>query len=317
MSDDRAASSSPSSSPACLVAAALAPGRLRRPAQRGDQRRTGEDLSVARRLPPVASVVAVGKARSRDEAHALRRAGRSRRGLRAGKGRARSAPAGWRSRTRTPPSKVVIQLDFIRPFRQPQRHRVRARAARRHDRGAVDDARRCELRHEADGRLHRHRQDDRQGLRERPRQPEGGGGEVTRRRAPAASRDAPGDDGGGRPAARRRNSAARVGVVGWMPAIAHSRLPSAGLTRCQTSSNGSATPSASSRIRPWKRTLTTWRSASLRDVEHLGVDADDVGALRRAAALLQVELDRREHLGRRERAQVVQVAGCRWPPACG
>ena len=93
---------------------------------------------------------------------------------------------------------------------------------------------------------------------------------------------------------------ASVGEVGWMPAIAHSRLPSAGLTRCQTSSNGSATPSPSSRIRPWKRTLTIWRSASLRDVEHLGIDADDVGALRGAAALLQVELDRGEHLRRRE-----------------
>ena len=44
-----------------------------------------------------------------------------------------------------------------------------------------------------------------------------------------------------------------------------------------------------------------------RDVEHLGVDADDVGALRPCAALLQVELDRREHLGRREGAQVVEV----------
>jgi hypothetical protein len=95
----------------------------------------------------------------------------------------------------------------------------------------------------------------------------------------------------------------------WMPAIAHSRLPSAGLTRCQTSSKGSATPSICSRIRPWKRTLTTCRSGLAGDVEHLGVDADDIGALRRRAALLQLELDRSEHLRRGEGAQVVEVAG--------
>jgi hypothetical protein len=51
-------------------------------------------------------------------------------------------------------------------------------------------------------------------------------------------------------AARGGARQARAGVVCWMPAIAHSRLPSAGLTRCQTSSNGSATPLSSSRMRP-------------------------------------------------------------------
>ena len=45
------------------------------------------------------------------------------------------------------------------------------------------------------------------------------------------------------------------------------------------------------------------------DVEHFGVDADDVGALRRRAALLQVEPDRGEHLRRGEGAQVLEVAG--------
>ena len=43
-----------------------------------------------------------------------------------------------------------------------------------------------------------------------------------------------------------------------------------------------------------------------RDVEDFGVDANDVGSLWSRAALLQVELDGREHLGRREGTQVEQ-----------
>ena len=46
----------------------------------------------------------------------------------------------------------------------------------------------------------------------------------------------------------------------------------------------------------------------VRDIEHLGVDTLDVGLLRRCAALLQIELQVREHLRRRERAQVALVA---------
>jgi hypothetical protein len=93
---------------------AMRPNDFAGPAQQLRSGRAGEDLSAARGLQPVAGVVAVGKARPDDEAHAQRRAQGRARSTR-GTARARSAPAGWRSRTSAAPSKVVIQLDFIRP----------------------------------------------------------------------------------------------------------------------------------------------------------------------------------------------------------
>ena len=102
---------------------------------------------------------------------------------------------------------------------------------------------------------------------------------------------------------------ASSGVFGWMPAIAHSRLPSAGLTRCQTSSNGSAFAPICSRIEAVEADADDLPIGFAHDVEHFGVDALDVGLLRCAAALLQVEFEVGEHLRRRERAQVAQVGG--------
>src|SRR5690606_19026901 len=45
------------------------------------------------------------------------------------------------------------------------------------------------------------------------------------------------------------------------------------------------------------------------DAEQLGVEPDDVGAVGRALALVDLELEFGVHLGRGELAQVVQVAG--------
>jgi hypothetical protein len=70
-----------------------------------------------------------------------------------------------------------------------------------------------------------------------------------------------------------------------MPATAQPRLPSTGLARCQTSSKASGAAPSVSRMAPWKRTLATY-CLLLGDVEQFGVERDDVGLLRAAAALL-------------------------------
>ncbi len=82
----------------------------------------------------------------------------------------------------SPPNKIVIKLDFLKPFRRPQRRRVHAGTAGRHHQRDMGDA--------WPGALHRqdhphgpgHGQDDRWRFRDRSRQPEGCGREVDRSR---------------------------------------------------------------------------------------------------------------------------------------
>ena len=84
----------------------------------------------------------------------------------------------------TPPGKVLIKLDFLKPF---EAHNMaeftlepKGDTTRRH----LGDLWSERLRHQGDGSLHRHGQHDRQGLRSRPRRPQGCGRKtVTNRRS--------------------------------------------------------------------------------------------------------------------------------------
>ena len=75
----------------------------------------GEDLSVRQRLPPVDVLVALGEAGCRAEAQTMAAPQAARARPMAGKAR-RRAPAVWRSSRRRLRRRVLIKLDFLKPF---------------------------------------------------------------------------------------------------------------------------------------------------------------------------------------------------------
>ena len=77
------------------------------------------------------------------------------------------------------PSKVVIKLDFLKPFEAHNTAEVHNAAAGRCDQRHLGDAWSRSLHVEGDAGVHEHGPHDRQGLRSRPHQPQGGFREVS------------------------------------------------------------------------------------------------------------------------------------------
>ena len=155
-----------------LILAATKPDKFS--VERDHQRQcaAGSDLSADRRFPSMGSVVALRKPRPRDEARATAARPAARARSTPGTATTRSAPAGWKFSKSSAPAKIVIKLDFFKPF---EGHNTAEFTMLPQGEATVVTW----LMHgpapfmsQADAGVHEHGQYDRQGFCKRPRQSE-------------------------------------------------------------------------------------------------------------------------------------------------